>query len=1128
MVIETDSPPTNPSGEFEDFFRNFEEIPNEFKYRQIISDAYAKSENYITVLFEDILTFNPQLAHYLKNHPEEALEEASEALKNIIRIDAGGFFNPDEPYFIRISTQNNSNEVSLRSIRSEHVDTLIYVKGIVIRTSIVRPQVIQAMFECPICGNQMLIDQLTTKLTPPRECMNPTCNNKKDFKVITAQSEFIDHQYVTIQEAPEDLRSGDIPQTLQTILLNDLVDSVRPGERVKMMGILKSVPREDRRGRLSTLFQSQLFVNNVEGIRQEDEELDLSQEDIDEIHALSQEPEIQKKIANSIARAILGHEHLKMAAALSLFGGNRKVKKDGSKLRGDIHVLFMGDPGTGKSQILQNCAQISPRSVYTSGKGASAAGLTAAVIKESDNAGLQLEAGALVLASGGVACIDEFDKMRKQDRSAIHEAMEQQSYHPSFEFTLSDNSRIPIGKFVDNLFAKSPQKIIDGVDCEILPIRDLNYEVISTNFNEILTIPIDRVSRHKAPDSFIEITYSNGRKILVTPEHPVFILENNKICTRSAENILPGMDVPSININRINNNKLLPLLTQIDIEDNSIDIPSHLSQDLAFFLGNLLSENATLQEGSNEIILFNRNQTKISEMQELIKKIFKNKNEIIIRKEKTYRIVSKSIIQFLQFNFLEILKSGVHKRISPSVFNSPDHIRISFLNAVFKGIGKIKSETVIIYTSSQKLAEDYQDLLLTLGIHSCIQEKKENNENNDKDLEISKKSKKYYEILIMRDSLERFSSIVIGSELVSDELLDIIERSKENFQADDKIPQNLQLFHWIKIKSIKKITNSDSIYSDWVYDVTIEPTENFISHGLVLHNTISIAKAGIVATLQSKTAIIAAANPKHGRWNEYETAANNINLSPPILSRFDLIFIVRDIPEKGMDDRIADYILKNHMMGFDETFYAEQDVDDKKLPRNEDFIPMELLKKYVQYAKVNSHPKLTREAAELIREFYIKMRSSTPEGSTAVPIVARTLDGMVRMSEAYAKMALRDFVKKEDAEAAIELLKRSLRDIGYDEETDQYDVDVMYTGTSSSKRQRLNLILNKIKELQLANPKAELTFEDIFEPIANEKGITEEFVRAALEQWVKDSELYHPHPDTWRMTTPPKKPKPEK
>ena len=187
------------------------------------------------------------------------------------------------------------------------------------------------------------------------------------------------------------------------------------------------------------------------------------------------------------------------------------------------------------------------------------------------------------------------------------------------------------------------------------------------------------------------------------------------------------------------------------------------------------------------------------------------------------------------------------------------------------------------------------------------------------------------------------------------------------------------------------------------------------------------------------------------------------------MSAFDLIFIVRDIPEKVQDDRIADYILNNHMVGDDEASVYEGDDSGKALPKLEDFIPMELLKKYLQYAKANSHPKLTKEAAELIREFYIVMRGSTQEGSTAVPIVARTLDGMVRMSEAYAKMALRDYVKKEDAQAIIDLLKRSLRDIGYDEENDQFDVDVMYSGVSSSKRNRLNLILKKIKTAGTCN-----------------------------------------------------------
>jgi len=714
MVIDSDSPPANPIADFEEFFRNFEEAPNEFKYRQKISEAYAKSEHFVTILFEDVLNFRPNLANYLRNDPEQALEEAVESFKNIYRIDAGGFFNSDVKYFVRVATQNNSNEVSLRNIRATHIDHMIFVKGIIIRASVVRPQVINASFECPICGNVMQITQSSSKLDPPRDCTNPTCKNTKNFKVLTHDSEFIDHQLITIQEAPEDLQSGAIPQTMQAILLHDLVDSVRPGERIKIMGILKSVPREDKRGRLSTVFFSQLFVNNIEGLNQDDENQDLTQDDIDEITALAKEPKIQNKIARSIARVILGHDHLKLAAALSLFGGVQKIKKDGSKLRGDIHVLLLGDPGTGKSQILQNCAQISPRSIYTSGKGASAAGLTAAVMKEGDNSGMALEAGALVLASGGVACIDEFDKMRRQDRTAIHEAMEQQ--------------------------------------------------------------------------------------------------------------------------------------------------------------------------------------------------------------------------------------------------------------------------------------------------------------------------------------------------------------------------------------------------------------------------TVSIAKAGIVATLQAKTAIIAAANTKNGRWNDYDSAAANINLSPPILSRFDLIFVVRDIPAKAKDDQIAQYILQNHMEGFDE-MYDESDGAKKEgglTALQRDFISMDLLKKYIRYCKNNAHPKLTKAAAERIRKYYVKVRSQNPENPTAVSIVARNLDGMVRLSEAYAKMALRDFVTNEDVEAIIVLEDQYLHDVGYDEETGIQDMDKVLTGTSTSKRKKLTLILDKIKELQQANPRQALDLNDIYEPISSIDGISEQFVRQALEQWHKEGTLISPRDGKYKLVNMPK------
>ena len=268
-------------------------------------------------------------------------------------------------------------------------------------------------------------------------------------------------------------------------------------------------------------------------------------------------------------------------------------------------------------------------------------------------------------------------------------------------------------------------------------------------------------------------------------------------------------------------------------------------------------------------------------------------------------------------------------------------------------------------------------------------------------------------------------------------------------------------FRWLKITNIETVPNEGIYKTDWVYDVTIEPTRNFISHGLILHNNVSIETAGIVATLQAKTAIIAAANPKLGRWNNYATAIENINLPPTILSRFDLIFVVHDTPERANDDRIAEYILKNHM---DDNLEDEPEAGNTA-QKKEDYIPMELLKKYIRHAKNISKPKLTKETAKKIRDFYVSLRNAGGDNTSGITIVARNLDGIVRMCEAYAKMAIRDIVTPQDVDIILDLVKQSQHDIGYDPETGTTDMDVLLTGTSSNKRNRLNAILKDRKSV---------------------------------------------------------------
>ncbi|GAG30547.1 unnamed protein product, partial [marine sediment metagenome] len=212
-------------------------------------------------------------------------------------------------------------------------------------------------------------------------------------------------------------------------------------------------------------------------------------------------------------------------------------------VRGDMHILLVGDPGSGKSALLTFIAKSAPKARYIAGKGTSGAGLTAAVVKDEFLKGWALEAGALVLANKGICVLDEMDKMTEEDTSALHEGMEQQSYHPDFQIMFADGSVKSIGKFVDNLIDSNKSQVIKGKDCEVLHADD--YEVLTTDFNKIKHVKVNRVSRHKAPEYFIEVVFSNGREIKVTPEHPFFVYTDDGYQEISAEDLKIGSFIPS-------------------------------------------------------------------------------------------------------------------------------------------------------------------------------------------------------------------------------------------------------------------------------------------------------------------------------------------------------------------------------------------------------------------------------------------------------------------------------------------------------------------------------------------------------------------------------------------------------
>ena len=265
------------------------------------------------------------------------------------------------------------------------------------------------------------------KFREPSRC---SCGRRGGFKLIS--KDMVDTQRLVTEEGPESLTGGEQPKRINIFVKEDLVEpkmeeKTTPGSRIKIIGVLKEVPVPLHSGGLSTRFELAVEANNIIPLEETFEELDISDEDETQILELSKDPKIFEKLATSITPSVWGYQEIKKSLVLQLFSGVKKVHADGQKSRGDMHILLIGDPGVAKSVTLDFMAKISPKGRYVVGKSASGAGLTATVVRDEYLRGWSLEAGAMVLANKGLVCIDELEKMDPNDRSSMHEAMEQQT-----------------------------------------------------------------------------------------------------------------------------------------------------------------------------------------------------------------------------------------------------------------------------------------------------------------------------------------------------------------------------------------------------------------------------------------------------------------------------------------------------------------------------------------------------------------------------------------------------------------------------------------------------------------------------------------------------------------------------
>jgi len=415
--------------DLEEFLRAFKDRSGNYKYFDRINNMMAINSTSLIVDYIDFDTFKPYLAKKITDDPDEMLEAFNKAVFTIL-YEIHPDYAEEIQNNIKVRIGNYTVQKGLREINAEAINKLLGVSGMVVRTSEVKPLAKKIGYKCLNCGdiNEAQLKGLVLK--KPSKCKQ--CS-EKELEMDPETSLFIDFQMVRLQELPEDLPAGNLPHYLEVTVIGDLVDQCRPGDRILLTGIVR-IEHEQQSQFKTSIFRLRMEGNNIEylGGRAGDkdnrtmERLEISIEDEKQIFALGRKNNAYDILISSYAPHIYGHEVIKEVVLLLIVGSVTKKLDDGSTRRGDINVLLVGDPGTAKSEMLKFAAKIAPRGLYTSGRGTTAAGLTAAVIRDKSGI-MMLEAGAVVLGDQGLVCIDEFDKIKPEDRSALHEVMEQQT-----------------------------------------------------------------------------------------------------------------------------------------------------------------------------------------------------------------------------------------------------------------------------------------------------------------------------------------------------------------------------------------------------------------------------------------------------------------------------------------------------------------------------------------------------------------------------------------------------------------------------------------------------------------------------------------------------------------------------
>jgi replicative DNA helicase Mcm len=1083
------------------------------KFNELLEKVYKKelmkaSNRGDPIVIESSKIYDSDLSELLLTEPErffgighEALEQIE--LPNPVKLKVGGI-----------------DVTNVRDLRSRHIGKFTCVDGIVRRASEIRPEIVETTWECLDCNEMIDQPRKTNVVFKPLRC--PKCG-KQGFKQISKK--MIDTRWITIEE-PFELTEGERPSQLNVLLTEDLVSPEGrrlsdPGNRIKVTGILREIPKGKYYSVKLDFYLDSNFVEPVEiGLQH----LEITKEDEKEIKKMAKDPLIYDKLVDSLAPSLYGMKEIKESIILQLFGGVQRTLKDGTKFRGDVHILLIGDPSSGKSQLMKLVPQIVPRGKYVSGKGVTGAGLC-------------MSYDTLVPLAHG--------EIRK------------------------------IGDIVEGVLLKGKKRIKGGWVSE-----KGNVEVICLDHKnlKLKRKSISKFFKLKPNGGIIELKTNSGRNIKVTEENPLLIIRNGELEWRKANEIKNGDYIALARKIPVNH---LP----IDMKPEFARFVGMIVGDGDIGQREMRFHNTNekyLNEFSGLSTYLGFRPRKYYQKSRVpcirvASKILCDQleNMGVPRGVKCDKVVipddilrsDKLLSEFLSGlftcdggpvekgngSYIEYTTTSniIAKQIQTALLRFGILSKLRVRNPSKKGFGGKKKKYVIIIRGQENLREFKERIGFSY-------------EKGEKLMNILKKDLKpntNVDIIPNIGSKLREIRKSTGIKIKNDEFLYMLrtyETGRRKFSRD----QLIRFVRELKKKKdhayfdfLERLAKSDIFWDriveknyveeDWVYDLTIDDEHNFVANDMIVHNTatvtkdeqfmggwvleagalvltnkgllaidefekmsqddqiamhealeqgsISIAKASIVATLPAQTSVLAGGNPKFSRFDPYMPIVKQITIPDTLLTRFDLKFALRDVPESEMDKKIVDHVLKTR----------EDDFEGSR-PK----ISQEMVRKYIAYTKQHCQPTVTPEAGKILRRFYLNTRKRAEGGGGPIPITLRQFEALMRLSEASARIQLSDEVRREDAQRAIRLMRFSLRQLGFDTETGQIDIDrAEGASVTSSERSRIRMVMDIINDL--SEKTREIAVAEI-QKLARKEGVEE--VDDIIEKLKREGLLFEPNP----------------